>query len=132
MPMDMSSPGLAHPKGSTKLERAIATKAARLKDRKALEVWARAVKTRDRWRDQKTGKIVRSTRRLDPDRAEAHHIEPKENRATRYDIRNGITLSLATHLAVELNQYRIEGTKYFTKGGCRYIDGTFPVTFVRL
>jgi hypothetical protein len=27
---------------------------------------------------------------------------------------------------------RIEGTVFFTKGGCRYIDATYPVIFVRL
>jgi len=89
------------------------------------------VKDRDRWTDRKTGKRVRRTAALDPDRAEAHHIEAKDDRAVRYDVRNGITLSLATHLAVELHQLRIEGTHWFTVGGCRYVDATFPVTFVR-
>ena len=132
MAIDMSSPTLAHPKGSTKLDRAIANKAARLADKKALEVWSRAVKDRDRWTDRKTGVKVHSTKQLDPLRAEAHHIEPKATRATRYDLRNGVTLSLATHQAVELGQLRIEGTVYFRVGGARYIDGTYPVHFVRI
>jgi hypothetical protein len=131
MPMDMSDARLAHPKGSTKLARAIANKAARLEDKRKLEHWARAVKERDRWVDRKTGVRVLSTKLLDPLRAEAHHIEPKATRATRYDVRNGITLSLATHQAVELGHLRIEGTVFFRVGGSRYINGAFPVLFVR-
>jgi hypothetical protein len=122
---------LRYPKGSTKLDRAIASKAARLLDAKLLRQWALAVKTRDHWKDRKTGKRVFSTKALDPDRAEAHHIEPKSNPVTRYDVRNGICLSLDTHLAVELNRLRIEGTVFFRKDGGRYIDGRYPVTFVR-
>ncbi len=74
---------------------------------------------------------MRSTRGLDPDRAEAHHLVSRDDHVVRYDIRNGICLSLATHQAVELNRYRIEGTVWFRKGGSRYIDATYPVTFVR-
>jgi len=131
MPMDMSDARLAHPKGSTKLDRAIANKAARLADKKALEVWSRAVKDRDRWTDRKTGVKVRSTRQLDPLRAEAHHLVSKDDKAVRYDVRNGICVSLQTHLQVTLGRYRIEGTVFFRKGGARYIDGTYPVHFVR-
>ena len=122
----------AESKPATKLDRAIARKAARLEDATKLCLWAKAVKERDEWKDRKTGVRVRSTRDLDPLRAEAHHIEPRSNKATRYDVRNGICLSFATHYAVEKSQLRIEGTKYFVKDGCRYIDGTFPVHFVRL
>jgi hypothetical protein len=124
--------GFRHAKGSTKLDRAVAKKGARLTDIKLLRAWALAVKIRDHWKDRKTGVRVLSTRSLDPLRAEAHHIEPKSNRATRYDVRNGVTLSLATHFAVEHGQLRIEGTVFFRKGGCRYIDGTFAVYFVRV
>lgn len=131
MPIDMSSPVLAYPKVGSKLDRAIASKAARLLDKKKLEVWARAVKDRDRWIDRKTGVRVHSTKSLDPLRAEAHHLEPKENKDTRYDVRNGITLSLEHHELVTHNKYRIEGTAWFYVGGQKYIDGTYPVNFVR-
>lgn len=114
----------------TRLDRAIANKAARLEDQRRLEVWARAVKTRDRWKDRKTGVKVRSTRTLDPLRAEAHHIASRDDRAVRYDVRNGLCLSLATHDAVERNRLIIVGTKYFTKAGTRYIDGRYLVRFV--
>lgn len=115
----------------TKLDRAIANKVTRREDAAKLTVWARAVKDRDQWKDRKTGVIVRSTRQLDPLRAEAHHIEPKGNRATRYDVRNGVCLSFATHYAVTHGQLRIDGTQWFVKDGCRYIDGTAAVHFVR-
>ena len=35
-------------------------------------------------------------------------------------------------LLVEQGKYRIEGTAWFTKAGVRYIDGTYPVIFVRV
>ena len=129
MPMDYS--GLALPKSSTRLARAIASKAARLLDAKKLRIWSHAVKERDHWKDRRTGCRVHRTRQLDPLRAEAHHIEPKDNLDTRYDVRNGVTLSLETHEAVSHNRLKIEGTVWFRKHGCRYIDGTYPVTFVR-
>ncbi len=132
MPMDMSSPTLAHPKVGSQLERAVARKAARLEDARKLREWAAAVKDRDSWKDRKTGVNVRSTRDLDPLRAEAHHIEPRANRDVRYDVRNGICLSFATHYAIEHGWLRIEGTVFFRKAGSRYIDGTFPVYFVRV
>lgn len=132
MPIDMSDARLAHPKGSTKLDRAVASKAARLLDTKQLRIWAHAVKERDRWRDRKTGIRVHSTRQLDPLRAEAHHIESKDDPAVRYDVRNGICVSLATHEALTHHRLRIEGTVWFRKHGCRYIDATYPVLFVRV
>jgi hypothetical protein len=124
--------GFRHAKGATKLDRAVAKKGARLTDVKLLRAWALAVKTRDLWKDRKTGLRVLRTRQVDPLRAEAHHIVSKDDRAVRYDVRNGLCLSLQTHDAVERHQLRIEGTVFFRKGGCRYIDATFPVFFVRL
>ncbi len=122
----------AIPKPCTKLERAIANKQRRLEDARKLAAWSLAVKTRDHWKDRKTGVIVRSTRQLDPLRAEAHHIEPKENKALRYDVRNGLTLSFFTHFLVTHRKLRIEGTVFFYVGGCKYINGNFPVVFVRV
>jgi hypothetical protein len=116
----------------TKLDRAIDNKAARLLDAKQLRAWAREVKALDHWKDRKTGRRVLSTLNLDPDRAEAHHVVGKDDWAVRYDVRNGITLSLATHLAVETGKLRIEGTVFFTVRGQRYINAREPVIFVRL
>lgn len=115
----------------TKLDRAIANKAARLLDAKRLRAWARHVKDRDRWTDRHTGQRVRRCLELDPLRAEAHHIVSKDDWTVRYDLRNGICLSLATHDAVTTGKFRIDGTAWFSIKGTRYIDGTYPVTFVR-
>jgi hypothetical protein len=113
----------------TKLDRAVAKKAAAREDEQKLAAWALQVKTLDHWKDRKTGQRVTRTRALDPLRAEAHHIVSRSDEAVRYDIRNGLCLSYATHDAVERNQLQIVGTKFFTVGGVRYIDGRAPVTF---
>lgn len=116
----------------TRLDRAIANKAARLLDAKLLRQWALDVKTRDGWKDRKTGRRVLRTLNLDADRAEAHHLVSRDDGHVRTDVRNGITLSLATHLAVETGQLRIDGTVFFTVKGQRYVNADYPVTFVRL
>jgi hypothetical protein len=116
----------------TKLDRAIKSRAFRLEDQRQLRKWAYAVKARDRWRDRKTGLRVHRRLELDPQRAEAHHVVSKDDWAVRYDIRNGLTLSLATHDAVERGQIGIEGTVFFLVAGARYIDCTYAVVFVRL
>lgn len=120
----------AFPKPS-RLTRAIAQSEARGLDRRQLVAWAFAVKTRDQWRDRRTGIRLLRTLNLDPLRAEAHHVVSKDDWAVRYDVRNGICLSLATHEAVERGLLKIEGTAWFTVGGVTYIDATAPVRFVR-
>jgi hypothetical protein len=115
----------------TKLDRAIANKAARLLDAKLLRKWALDVKTLDHWKDRKTGQRLRRCLELDPLRAEAHHVESRDDWAVRYDVRNGICLSLATHDAITRGQLAIEGTVWFTLKGQRYINARFPVIFVR-
>jgi hypothetical protein len=115
----------------TRLDRAIDHKAARLLDAKQLRTWAREVKTLDHWKDRKTGRRVLRTLSLDPDRAESHHVESRDDWAVRYDVRNGICLSLATHDAITRGQLAIEGTVFFTVKGQRYINARFPVIFVR-
>lgn len=113
----------------TKLDRVIEKKTADREDKQKLDAWALAVKVFDNWRDRKTGKKVKRTRQLDPLRAEAHHVVPKSDRNVRYDVRNGICLSFATHDAVERNTLRIVGTKFFTVNGKTYINAREPVTF---
>lgn len=117
----------------TKLDRAVEKKAATREDEQKLRAWAAAVKFRDNYKDRFTGKKVKATRLvLDPDAGHAHHIEPRENMDTRYDVRNGLTLSAATHDAVERNKLRIIGTRVFTVHGVRYIDATFHVSFKKV
>lgn len=60
-----------------------------------------------------------------------HHIVSRDDPAVRYDVRNGICLSFATHFAVERGDLRIEGSAWFTVGGVRYIDASAPVRFVQ-
>jgi hypothetical protein len=116
----------------TKLDRAIDHKAFRLEDAKKLRIWAREVKALDHWTDRKTGKRVLKTLSLDADRAESHHVEGKDDWNVRYDVRNGLCVSLAIHEAVTRGQYRIDGTVWFTVKGQRYINARFPVIFVRV
>lgn len=128
---DLQATPRATPKPTT-LDRVVARKIRRLADARQLRIWALAVKTRDQWRDRKTTLRLRRCLELDPLRAEAHHIEPRSTRSVRFDVRNGLTLSFATHAAVERGDYRIEGTVFFRVGGATFIDATFPVYFVRV
>lgn len=98
-------------------------------DRKKLYQWAQAVKKRDQWFDRYDGRPVLKAAEMHPRRAEAHHVVSRSDKAVRYDIRNGITLSLETHALVEDGKLEIIGTKFFTVGGTRYIDATFDVKF---
>jgi len=116
----------------TKLDRAIDNKAARRLDAKKLRQWAIAVKDRDKWRDRKTGQRLHRRLELDPLRAEAHHVVSRDDWAVRHDIRNGLTVSLATHDALTRGALAIEGTAWFSIQGTRYIDCTYPVIWVRL
>jgi len=115
----------------TRLDRAIANKIARLEDERELRRWAIAVKERDHWRDRKTGQRLHRRLELDPLRAEAHHVVSRDDWAVRHDIRNGLTVSLATHDALTRGDLTIEGTSWFVLHGARYIDCTHPVIFVR-
>lgn len=123
-------PHKTFPKPSTRLTRAFAQSAARLLDRRKLVAWSFAVKHRDGWRDRRTGARLLRTLNLDPNRAEAHHLVSREVRALRYDPRNGITLSLATHVAVERGELRIVGTAWFQIDGVSYVNASAPVRFV--
>jgi hypothetical protein len=116
---------------ATRLDRALDNKAARLMDQRLLRSWAFKVKDRGKWKDAKTGQHLRRCLDLDPLRAEAHHVVSRDDWNVRYDIRNGVCLSLATHILVEHNKLRIEGTAWFTIRGTKYIDATAPVYFVR-
>lgn len=115
----------------TRLDRAIENKSARLMDERLLRSWAFKVKDRGQWRDRKTGQRLRRCLELDPLRAEAHHVVGRDDWAVRYDVRNGICVSFATHDALTRGQLVIEGTAWFTIRGTRYIDCTAPVYFVR-
>lgn len=124
--------GRCAPPKSSKADRAYDAGAAKKEDEKQLAVWRRAVGTRDKGKDRCTGKKVLKTIALDPNRAECHHVESRENYDVRYDRRNGILLSLTTHCLVEENKLRIVGTKFFNVNGKKYIDCDHPVRFVKV
>lgn len=121
----------AKPKLS-KMARAHDAGAAKKADEKQLSAWRREVSTRDKGKDRCTGKRVVKTIALDPNRAECHHVAGRADDAVRYDRRNGILLSLATHCQVEENKLRIVGTKFFTVNGKKYIDCDHAVRFIKV
>jgi hypothetical protein len=125
--MDASRPR-CQPKGASRLQ---VKAAADKEDAKQLADWRRAVWIRDNGKDRLTGRNVVKTLALDPKRGEVHHVAGRADQAVRYDRRNGVLLSLATHQKVEQNELRIVGTKWFRVGKKRYIDCDFPVKFVK-
>lgn len=116
----------------SKLDRAKAKEKADRLDEAKLTAWATAVKERDEWKDRKDGRAVKKTRALHSRRAEAHHVVSRDDLSLRYDVRNGLCLAYETHEAVERNQLRIVGTKFFTLAGKRHIDCTHQVRFVKV
>jgi len=120
----------------TKFDRTAIKQQLKRDDAKKLAAWAKQVKALDDWRDRYTGARVKPVGHgvsvTDPHAAHAHHLEPRENEETRYDVRNGITLSASTHDAVERNQLRIVGTQFFRLSGRRYINAREPVRFVKV
>lgn len=117
----------------SKMDRAEAKKKAAALDERKLAAWAKKVKERDEWKDRYTGRKVKSVRETltvtHPDAGHAHHVEPRENEDTRYDVRNGLCLSAKTHDLVERNKLRIVGTRWFRINGRRYIDCRYSVKF---
>ena len=108
-----------------KLERSVSKKQADDKDARELAAWSLAVRTRDKFTDRFTGKKVQPAKQVGvthPDCGHAHHVEPRENRDTRTDRRNGLTVSFATHQRLEANELKVVGTKYFTKNGKKYLN----------
>lgn len=105
---------------------AMAGKENRRRDNEAkLREWRKAVDARDgkqgfkcRW----SGKPLARTLELRPDRAERHHLEPRANRKTRYDVRNGVLCSLETHERFEHNLLQIVDGKTFVVDGRAYWD----------
>lgn len=96
-----------------------------------LEAWKRKVYAFAKYRCLACGIAVIRTLKLVANRAEAHHIERRSNKATRYDERNGACLCLTCHGKVTRSELRIVGTRFFTLEDSRrrYIDATAPLRF---
>ena len=77
-------------------------------------------------------KVIR-TLALKPNRGEAHHVARRDEKLTRYDVRNGICLcSSPCHERVtgRVGEKWISvGTTYFTVGGRRFINARQSVIF---
>lgn len=99
-------------------------------DARKLALWRQRIQQRDGLKCRYSGKPVKKTLKLVLDRAEAHHLAPRGNFETRYDVRNGLILSYHVHEQVERHDLRIEGTKFFMVNGQRYINASAKVRFV--
>lgn len=128
--------GKPFPKGASP-SRLQAKEARDKDDDKKLAVWRDEVFDRDERKCRCCGlKVLRlQIKILHPRRAEAHHVAGRDDQAVRYDVRNGLTLCLKCHervTGVVNDKLRIVGTVWFIKGGQRYINAQFPVTFVKV
>src|ERR1051325_611026 len=113
-------------------DRAEENQAKDLIDERALAKWRNRVYALDKNICRCCGCTVKRSMKLLPDRAEAHHVEGREDAAVRYDVRNGLTLSHRDHTRVTgmvNDKLRIVGTKFFTIAGKRYINAREPVIF---
>lgn len=99
-------------------------------DAAKLKVWRDQVVDRDEHKCRCCGVKVVRTLALHPRRAECNHVAGRDDKAVRYDTRNGILLCLKCHQRVTglvNDKVTIVGTVFFTKGGTRYINADFPV-----
>lgn len=120
------------PKGPSRL----AVKMAKAtSDAGALVIWRSKVFQRDAYRCRWCqGHVMRSVG-LTAYQAQAHHLAPRAIKSVRYDVRNGLTLDANCHerLTGKVNEkWIVVGTKFFTVGRQRFIDGDHPVTFQRI
>lgn len=97
-------------------------------DHAKLEKWRKEVHERDGNRCRYSKVKVERTLRLQPNRSECHHIEPRANRATRYDRRNGIRFAFVIHDRLERGDLKLIGSRFFVADdGQVYINADFPV-----
>lgn len=122
-------------KGQTKT-RAQEKDEAEKADEQALEKWRAACRRRDRHRCRVCGRKVDVTLKRIPRQATTHHIEPRSNRALRYDRRNGLTCCLEPcHDQLQRRELVIVQAKehLFTlePDGKLYWNADEPMTFKR-
>ena len=102
-------------------------------DAKKLKAWRHAVNLRDEGRCRCCGTRTICVGWLHPRRAECHHVEPRANRVTRYETRNGLLLCRSCHERVtgKVNgKLHIHGTARFIGSDLRgYIDCERQVHF---
>jgi hypothetical protein len=114
----------------TKLDALQRKDASRNLNETKLRAWRKAVDARDakngfvcRW----SGKKLARTTTQQPDRAERHHIEPRINKKTRYDVRNGLLVSLESHQRFQQHELKIIEGQAFEIDGRAYWDANGPL-----
>ena len=104
-------------------------------DAKRLSAWRQVVYLRDEGKCRCCGCATIKLRVgiLFAQRAECHHVEPRVNRATRYETRNGLLLCYSCHSRVTgkvNNKHHIKGTAwFFGTDGRRYVNCNHKVYF---
>jgi hypothetical protein len=97
-------------------------------DHSLLDKWRKEVHVRDGNRCRYSKVKVERTLRLQPNRCECHHIEPRANKVTRYDRRNGVQFAFVIHERIERGDLKLIGTKFFQgDDGQTYINADFPI-----
>jgi hypothetical protein len=97
-------------------------------DHSKLDKWRKEIHARDGNRCRYSRVKVERTLRLQPNRCECHHIEPRSNKITRYDRRNGLQVSFMVHERIERGDLRLIGTRFFqADDGSSYINADFPI-----
>jgi hypothetical protein len=131
---DRPRTGVAKHAGPSKAEQNKAEQKAEQKaDAKALFNWRKAIWKRDKDRCRCCGKLVSRTLEALPSRGECHHIAGREDKAVRYDPRNGVLVCLSPcHERLTRRELFILGSakRLFTVKGKQYLNADGPLSFV--
>ena len=101
-------------------------------DAAKLDKWRKEIHARDGNRCRYSKVKVERTLRLQPNRCECHHIEPRSNKAVRYDRRNGVQLSYLVHERIERGDLQLVGSRFFRADDDElYIDADAPIFVFR-
>lgn len=116
------------PKGPSRLETKVADDRDEKRDEKA---WRKGCIKRDGKICQRCKRVVVQQLELAPERLEVHHIAGRADRASRWDVRNGIVLCSTCHDLITRHVVHIlqRAALLFTLGNKTYINGSKKVTF---
>jgi len=121
----------AVPKGKTRAE---TNGEAEQRDTNLLNIWKARVFQRDKGICRCCGRKVKKTLEHVPQRAEAHHLKTRADKAVRYDVRNGLLVCLfPCHDGITTGKIAVtqHARLMFTLDGKSYINGSEPVEFRR-
>lgn len=109
---------------------------ARKSDAKAEDTWRKAVRKRDGMKCRWCRREVVVSLALLPERAEVHHLTPREHKPTRWDARNGCLLCASCHQritgAVGGEKATVIAGRTFSLDGREYPDASGPLNFKRV